>query len=138
MHCAILKAYEAKDLQFFLQNEILKILKMFKYNMKFNRTACLINSKISNIDKNNTLRISLFCHYYWSLLRCNYWTSLMQWNSSSWSRLKMTVQIQLALYPCDPFLINNRNMTGNSVQKSFVVLNVKLKVKLRFKTFYWL
>ena len=56
--------------------------------------------------------------------------------------LKLTVQIKLALYPCDPFLINNRNMTGNSVEKCFVVLNVKSEVKLRlkrfidFKTFY--
>ena len=43
LHCAILKAYKARDMQFFLQNvqnEILKILKMFKYKMKFARTAC--------------------------------------------------------------------------------------------------
>ena len=31
---------------------------------------------------------------------------------------------------------NNRNMTGNSVEKCFVVLNVKSEVKLRLKTFY--
>ena len=50
--------------------------------------------------------------------------------------LKLTVQKQLALYP---FLTNNRNMTGNSVEKKcFVVLNVKLEVKLRFKMLYWL
>ena len=36
-------------------------------------------------------------------------------------------------------LINNRNVTGNSVEKHcFVVMNVKLEVKLRFKTFYWI
>ena len=46
------------------------------------------------------------------------------------------VQIQLALYRCDPFLINNRKMTGNSVEKCFAVLNVKSEVKLRLKTFY--
>ena len=52
-------------------------------------------------------------------------------NSTSESRLKLTVQKQLALYP---FLTNNRNMTGNSVEKKcFVVLNVKLEVKRRFK-----
>ena len=42
LHCAILKAYEARDMQFFLQNaknEIFKILKIFKYNMKFIRAA---------------------------------------------------------------------------------------------------
>ena len=33
------------------------------------------------------------------------------------SRLKLTVQIQLALHPCDPFSINHPNMTGNSVEK---------------------
>ena len=33
------------------------------------------------------------------------------------SRLKLTVQIQLALHSCHPFLINNRNMTGNIVEK---------------------
>ena len=30
---------------------------------------------------------------------------------------EVAVQIQLALYPRDAFLINNRNMTGNSVEK---------------------
>ena len=39
LHCAIVKAYKARDMQFFLQNEIFKILKMFKYNMKFTRAA---------------------------------------------------------------------------------------------------
>ena len=50
------------------------------------------------------------------------------------SSLKLTVQIQLALSPCNPVLINNHNMTGNSVDKCFEVLNVKPEVKLRFKT----
>ena len=55
----------------------------------------------------------------------------MLWNFTSCSRL------QLAFYLCDPFLMNNRNMAGNSVEKKcLVVLNVKLEVKLRFKTFY--
>ena len=64
---------------------------------------------------------------------------LMMCNSTSSSRLWLTVQTQFALHPCDPFLRNNRNMTGNSVQKhGFVLRNVKLQVKLRFKTFYWL
>ena len=34
-----------------IQNEILKILKMFKNNLKFTRAACWINSKISNRDE---------------------------------------------------------------------------------------
>ena len=61
----------------------------------------------------------------------------MLWNSTSGRYLKLTVEIELAPDPCDPFLINNRNMTCNSVENyCFVVLNIKLQVKLRFKTFY--
>ena len=113
--------------------KVFKILKMFKYNTKFIRAACWINSKISYKDKNTTLMIFLFCKYCLPLLWCNYWRSLMLWNFASWSRLKLTVQIQLAFYLCDPFSVNNRNIAGNSVEKCFVVLNVKLEVKLRFK-----
>ena len=86
LHCTILKAshgfqekrvLKSSDMQFFLQNvrnEIFKILKMFKYNIKFTRTTCWINSKISNRDKNITL--ITFCHYCWSLLRLNCWRPL--------------------------------------------------------------
>ena len=38
LHSATLKAYRVRDIRFLVQNvqnEILKILKMFKYNMKF-------------------------------------------------------------------------------------------------------
>ena len=132
MHCTILEVYKAKSMQFFLQNvqnKIFKILKIFKYNMKFTRAACWISSKISNRDENTALIIFLF----WSSLWCHYGRSLMLWNSTSWSRLKLTVQIQLAFYQCDSFLIDNRNTTGNSIEtKCFVVLNAKLEVKLRF------
>ena len=83
--------------------------------------------------------IFIWCHYCWSLLWWNYWRSLLLWKSTSWSRLKLAVQIQLALHWCNPLLINNRNMNGNSVESyCFIVLNVELQVKLRFKTFYWL
>ena len=117
LHCVIRKAlhgfkekraHKARDMQFFLQNfqnYIFKILKMFKNNMKLTRPACWFNSKISNRDKNTTPMIFLFCYYCLLLLWCNYWESLMLWNSTSWGRLKLTVQIQLALHPCDPFLI---------------------------------
>ena len=40
LHCAILKAYEARDMHFFLQNMQNEILKMFENNMKFTRAAC--------------------------------------------------------------------------------------------------
>ena len=120
LHCAILKACKERDVKYFFQNvrnEIFKILKMFKYNMKFTRTACWIDSKINNWDKNITIMIFLFCYYCWSLLWCNYWKSLMLWSSTSWSRLKLTVQIQFALYPWNSFWTYNRNMTDNSVKK---------------------
>ena len=38
-----LKVYKGRDMQFFLQNvqnEMFKILKMFKYNVKFTRASC--------------------------------------------------------------------------------------------------
>ena len=55
-------------------------------------------------------------------------------NSTTGSRLKLSVQKQLALYP---FLTKHCNKTGNSFEKNvFVVLNVKLEVKLRFKMLY--
>ena len=61
----------------------------------------------------------------------------MLWKSTFLSNLKVTVQIHFALHPCDPFLTNNCNMTGNGVKKHcLIVLNVKLHVKRRFKTFY--
>ena len=51
------------------------------------------------------------------------------------SLMKLTVQIQLALHPCDLFLINN-NTAGNSAeQHCYIALNVKLQVKLDSKGF---
>ena len=87
LHCAIiLKPYTVfrkreptSHMQFFLpniQNEIFKIFKMLKSNMKFTRAACWINSKNKQQRKTTTLIIFLFYHYCWSLLWCNYWKSL--------------------------------------------------------------
>ena len=42
----------------------------------------------------------------------------MQCNSTSGSRLKLTVQKQLALYP---FLTNNRSMTDNSFEENVLL-----------------
>ena len=44
------------------------------------------------------------------------------WYSYVVMLLKLTVQIQLALYPCDPFFINNLSMTGNSLEKNCVLV----------------
>ena len=69
LHCAILKVLhgfrekrssQVNGLQFFLQNVQNELFKMFKNNRKFTRTACCINSKIRNRDRNNTLVIFLF------------------------------------------------------------------------------
>ena len=113
LHCAFLKAlyifaHKVREMQFFLQNVqnvIFKILKMFR-----------------NKVKNTTLMILLFCHYFWSLLWWNYWRYLMLWDSTSWSRLKLLVEIQFMLHPCDTFLINNCNMTSSSVEKKYFVV----------------
>ena len=143
LHCAILKtlynfkekrahkAYRQEICNFFLQNVQKEEFQDFgnvwkQHEIHQIEKTCRIKSKISNRDKNTTLMIFLFYHYCWSLLWLNYWRSLMLWNSTSCSRLKLTVQIQLALHPCDPFLINNRNITSNSAEKCFLVLNVKL------------
>ena len=69
LHCAFLKTDKERDMQFFLQNvqnEIFRILRMFKYNMKFIRAACWINSKIRHRDKNTTVMIRFFYkqHFY--------------------------------------------------------------------------
>ena len=97
------------DLKFFLKN-----------NMKFTRAAYWINSK------NKQQR---------PLLWCNYWRSSMLWNSTSWSSLKLNVQIQLALHPCDPFLLSNRNMTGKCWKIMFCCVERDSK-RFDFKTGY--
>ena len=135
-------ARELSFQKFFLQNvrnEIFKILKMFKYTFKLTRAACWINSKISNWDKNTTLMIFLFCHYCLLLLWWDYWRYFMLWNCTSWSCLMLgncsNTASSLSM-PCDLFLIIS---VSSSVEKwYFVMLNVKLDVKLRLKTFHWL
>ena len=63
----------------------------------------------------------------------------MLWNLTPWIHLKLTVQMQAVPHPCRSFFIDTRNMNANIVEKdSVVMLNVKLQVKVRFKTFYWL
>ena len=92
---------------------------------KFTRAASWINSKISNGDDNTTLMIFLMellevfnaveLHFLKSQVICS--------NTACSSSMR-------------PFLVSNCNMTGNSVEKCFLVLNVKLDVNLGFKTFY--
>lgn len=106
--------------------------------IKFTRATCWIVSKISN-SGNNIKLLFLCCHYCGWLLCRNYWKYLTLWNSTSWSWLKLIFHIQFTIYLCDPYLINNCIVTGSSVGKLWpVLLNIKLKVKLRFGTFCWL
>ena len=48
--------------------------------------------------------------------------------------LKLTVQIQLALYSWDLFWANNHNKVE---KQCFVVLKIKLGLRLKLKMFYW-
>ena len=80
-------------LQFRINKKIHK-----KISEKDIRETCWINSKIRNRDKNTTPDI-LILALFWSLLWWNYWSCLILWSSTSWNRLRLTVQIQLALHP---------------------------------------
>ena len=43
----------------------------------------------------------------------------------------------LLFYHATYFFLNNHSMTANSVEKhGFVVLNIKIQVKIRFRTIY--
>ena len=146
LHCAVLKvlydfkekgAHKEKYSQIFFKLEFWYFESAEKHH-EIHQTACWFNSKISNRESKTTLMI---LYSYVTAIVVHYFRrrSLMLWNSTSSNHLKLTVQIQLALHPCDLFLINDRKMTGNKVENyCFVALNVKLQVKLRFKTFYWL
>ena len=81
MHCAILKAlygfnekraHKERDMQSFLQNvqnEIFKILKMFKYNTKFPRVACSINLKITKTPHSWYSYFAIIVgHYYGEII----------------------------------------------------------------------
>ena len=60
---------------------------------------------------------------------------------ASWSSLKLTFQIKHALLPSDSLIINNHNMTDNSVKKQFCCVELEIISKtqnVRFRTFCWL
>ena len=147
LHCAIVKvlydfkvtrAHEARNRPFFfqnIQNGIFKVFKTFKNNTTFTRAACWNNSKISNGDNSTTLMMLFCCQYCW-LLCCNYWRSLMLWNSTSSCHLKLTVPVKLALHPFDSFFICNCYTFANSVDKHCsVVFKIQLQVNIDSKRF---
>ena len=109
---------------------------MVKNNIKFTRAVCWINSKISKRDNSTTITIFLCYQYCCSLLWCNYRRSWMLSNLISWSRLKLPIQVLLALHPRNSLFNNNCNITANSIEKHcFMELNVKVQVKLDPKPF---
>ena len=49
---------------------------------------------------------------------------------TSWSRVKLIVQMQLGVYPHGSFFIDSHNITANNVEKlCYIVLNVILTSK---------
>ena len=102
LHCVILKKllilrkksphHRVRGSKFFFQNfqnKIFESLKMFKNSMKLTIAACQIYSKISNKDNNTALEKYLCCHYFWSLLWCDYCCG------SPLIKISLTVHIQL-------------------------------------------
>ena len=102
--------------------------------MKFTRAGSWINSKISNRDAKTQHSWYLILPLLLVIIMIEL---LKVFDCVELLFLKsLKVQIKLALQLCNPFLIKNYNMNGNSVGKECSpVLNVKLKVKLRFKAF---
>ena len=103
---------------FSLKTNKMRFLRFWKYQKKkFTRASCWINSEKGNRGKNTTTIIFSFHHHFRSLGWYDYRNYLLLWSSTSWNHLKLTVQIQLALHPCDSFLMNNRNIIDKNVEK---------------------
>ena len=100
--------------------------------MKFITAACSINSKTKNRDNSTTLIILFIL----SLLLINtmlYFLEVfnaVELELASWSSLKLTFQIKHALLPSDSLIINNHNMTDNSVKKQFCCVELEI-IKLK-------
>ena len=87
---------------------------MFKSNTKFTTAACWVNSKIRDRQEHNTHDIIIL----FLLLVIIMVELLKVFKVVQLHFLKsLTVQMQFVLHPCDPFLITNRNMIDNSVEK---------------------
>ena len=117
LHCAILKVLygfkkrRAHKTDFSLKIFKIRFLRFWKCLKRTSNSPELPvewTQNINNRDSNTTIMIFICRYYCCSLLLGR---SLMLWNSTFWSHLKLTVQIRIALDPCDPFLINNHNMT---------------------------
>lgn len=118
----------------------------FQYRVMFSTVitaACSINSKTKNRDNSTTLIILFIL----SLLLINtmlYFLEVfnaVELELASWSSLKLTFQIKHALLPSDSLIINNHNMTDNSVKKQFCCVELEIISKtqnVRFRTFCWL
>ena len=100
---------------------------MFKNNMKFTRVSCWIDSKIGN----SGIKHQHPWHFYIVSTAGDYHKVFNFVELHIFKSLKLFHRV--SFHPCNPLL------TGNGVEKQcFVVLNVQLQEKLRFRTFYWL
>ena len=91
---------------------MIDIFKMFKNNMKFTRAAWWITSKNNKWINSKTLCILLCYQYCWPLLCCNCWRSLILWNSTAWSCLKL-LQRTACSSSMRIMFQNHHNMTIN-------------------------
>ena len=73
--------------------------------------------------------ILIYRHNCWTLLRSSFWKYLILCNFTSSSLLRLTDQMHLALHRFHPFLINNCNMTSNSVEKHCFFVGCKMTSK---------
>ena len=91
---------------------MIDIFKMFKNNMKFTRAAWWITSKNNKWINSKTLCILSCYQYCWPLLCCNCWRSLILWNSTAWSCLKL-LQRTACSSSMRIMFQNHHNMTIN-------------------------
>ena len=110
LHCAILKLCTVLKKKEPTRQELCNFsFKMFKmWFLRFWKCLKTIKHHTHDILILSLLLVIIMVE----LLR-----SLMLWNYTYCSCLKLTVQLQLALHPYDLFLINNRNVTGDIVEK---------------------
>ena len=128
------RVHDAGDNQFLVQNVQNKIFEIFKNVQK----QYEINSKVSNRESSTKFMIFLCYYKCWTLL-CSL-ELLIVFNALELHILKSfkvnCYKYSLFFIQATYFSINNCNMNTNNVEKYyFVVLNVKLHAKVRFKTF---
>ena len=144
LHCSFLKAlhnfkveraHNARDNQFLfqnVQNGIFEIFKNVQSSLKLTQKSVIGKAAPSSWY---FYVISNVPHYYAVIWKVFNALELHILKSLKVNRYKYSLFFIQAAH----FSINNCNIKANGVEKyCFVVLNVKLQVKVRFKTFCWL